>query len=141
MAGLICTVCGQVLKEAPCPVHSDEPLLELSRPEVLEELQRLDRFNWEQQSKKLELGGFAVGFLIGLVPALITLAVVVVFDGSDGDVELSLLLPGTAVAGTIFLAPARFGMMIGNRRAQARFKPKFAQWTGSHFRGEHWIDP
>lgn len=141
MAALICTVCAQSFEAAPCPAHPDEPLLELTRAEVVEELQRLDRFAWDQQSKKLELAGFAAGFLIGLVPALVTLGVVVLIDSADGRASSGLLVPGALVAGTILLAPARLGMKLGNRRAQARFKPKFSQWIGSRFHGEHWIDP
>ncbi len=108
---MLCTLCAKTYQDRKtCPVHPEEPLLDVRIDEVVLQLEADD----DRRRRKL-IGRWTM--LLG-VPAFI-LTIVAVAVGQLGALIGGLLTSGV-VGGAVSL-----GVGIGSRK----FKPRFERWT------------
>ena len=120
---LVCSECFAALGGGSCGAHPDDPPLDPARPEVRDMLADMDARDLTSLQRKF--------MSIGAIPAALTLLLVL-------RVPLGFFLKLFLVG--MFLLLTFAGLSLGRRRANRRFKPRFARWTGRDYEMDEDID-
>jgi len=113
---LLCSECFTDIGEGSCGENPDDPPIDPARPEVRDMLADKDHEALTRLQRKL-MG-------IAAIPGVLVLFGMVVLDAAS-----NFALPRALTFGVAMIV-ILVGTMLGRERANRRFKPRYARWTG-----------
>ena len=116
---LLCSECFAEIGEGSCRYHPDDPPLDPARPEVIDML--ADKDDEALASLRRKLMG------IGAIPGALTFFGMIALRAASHFAVPRSIAFGTAAVVTIA------GLTFGRRRANRRFTPRYARWTGRDY--------